>query len=74
MPPEASNSHNYEEGKDGKIPFLDMLDILIVRKDDETEKVLVYRKSAHRDHYLFDLHHPFQHKFSVIRILLDRCF
>ena len=36
----------YEEEKEGKIPFLDTL---IVRKDDRTVKLLVYRKSTHMD-------------------------
>ena len=67
----GSIKFTHEEENDGSIPFLDTL---IVRKADNTVKLLVYRKKTHTDRYLhFSSHHPLQHKLGVIRTLLDRC-
>ena len=60
----------YEQEQNGQIPFLDTL---IVRREDGTIKLLVYRKPTHTDQYLnFRSHHPLHHKLGVIRTLLDR--
>ncbi|KAI8507604.1 hypothetical protein Bbelb_149840 [Branchiostoma belcheri] len=69
--PTGSIQFTHEEEKDGTLPFLDTL---MVRKEDGTVKLLVYRKSTHTDQYLnFQSHHPLHQKLGVIRTLLDRC-
>ena len=45
----------------------------MVRKEDGTVKLLVYRKNMHTDQYLnFTSHHPLHQKLGVIKTLLDR--
>ena len=39
----------YEEEEDKQIPFLDTL---LLRREDESVKLLVYRKKSHTDQYL----------------------
>ena len=61
----------YESEQDGSMPFLDTL---IVRKEDGTLKLVVYRKKTHTDQYLnYQSHHPLHQKLGVVRTLLDRC-
>ncbi len=59
-----------EREVDGKLP---MLDTRMHRKPDGTIKVTVYQKPTHTNQYLlFELHHPLQHKLSVVRTLMHR--
>jgi len=61
-----------EKEEDKQIPFLDTL---LVRREDGSVKLLVYRKKSHTDQYLnFGSHHPLNHKLVVIRTLLERCY
>ena len=61
----------YEEESEGSLPFLHTL---MVRREDGTIKLLVYRKKTHTDQYLnFSSHHPLHQKLGVIKTLLDRC-
>ena len=60
----------YEEETEGKLPFLDTL---IVKKEDGTVKLLVYRKPTHTDQYLnYKSHHTLHQKLDVIRTLYNR--
>ena len=66
----GSIKFTHEEENDGQIPFLDTL---LVRREDGTVKLLVYRKPTHPDQYLaLDSHHPLHQKLGVVRTLLDR--
>jgi len=62
----------YEKEEDKQISFLD---ILLVRREDGSVKLLVYRKKSHTDQYFnFSSRHPLNHKLAVIRTLLERCY
>ena len=66
----GSIKFTFEKESEGKLPFLDTL---IVRKEDGSLKLLVYRKPTHTDQYLnYESHHPLHQKLGVIRTLFDR--
>ena len=68
----GSIKFTFEKESEGKLSFLDTL---IVRKDDGSLKLLVYRKPTHTltDQYLnYESHHPLHQKLGVIRTLFDR--
>jgi hypothetical protein len=66
----GSIKFTYEQESERSLPFLDTL---IVRKEDGSVKLLVYRKPTHTDQYLsFQSHHPLHQKLGVIRTLYDR--
>ena len=66
----GSTIFTYEEESDNSLPFLDTL---MIRKEDRTVELLVYRKKTHTDQYLnFTSHHPLHQKL-VIKTLLDKC-
>ena len=61
----------YEAESEGSLTFLDTV---MVRKEDGTIKLLVYRKKTHTDQYLnFSSHHSLHQKLGAIQTLLDRC-
>jgi len=66
----GSIKFTYEVERDSKLPFLD---ILLERMDSGGLKLCIYRKPTHTDQYLnFSLHHPIEHKLSVVRTLMER--
>jgi hypothetical protein len=66
----GSIKFTHEEESEGSLPFLDTL---IVRKQDGSVKLMVYRKPTHTDQYLnYQSHHPLHQKLGVIRTLYDR--
>ena len=67
--PTSNIKFTYEEEEDKQIPFLDTL---LVRREDGSVKLLVYRKKSHTDQYpSFSSHHPLNHKQAVIRTVLE---
>ena len=67
----GSIKFTYEAEEKGSIAFLDTL---LVRREDGSIKLKVYRKKTHTNQYLaFSSHHPLHQKMGVIRTLMDRC-
>ena len=67
----GSIKFTYEEESYNSLPFLDTL---MIRKEDGTVKLLVYRKKTYTDQYLnFTPHHPLHQKLGITKTLLDRC-
>ena len=61
----------HEKESEGFLPFLDTL---LVTKEDDSVKLLVYRKKTHTNQYLdFKSHYPLHQKIGVIRTLMERC-
>ncbi|XP_033114265.1 uncharacterized protein LOC117114686 [Anneissia japonica] len=61
-----------EHLSNNSIPFLDTL---ITREVDGRLTTTVHRKATHNNQYLhFTSHHPLQHKSSVPRTLIHRCY
>ena len=54
-----------ETVKDYQVAFLDCM----ITINDGSLQSSVYRKATHKDHVLFDSHHPLVHKLGVIRTL-----
>ncbi|KAI8484070.1 hypothetical protein Bbelb_381880 [Branchiostoma belcheri] len=62
-------THEVEEN--GAMPFLDTL---LLKNEDGTVKLLIYKRETHTDQYLsFNSHHPLHQKLGVFRTLMDRC-
>ena len=67
----GSIKFTHEEESDNSLPFQDTL---MIRKEDGTVKLLMYRKKTHTDQYLnFPSHHSLHQKLGVIKTLLVRC-
>ena len=59
----CSIKFTYEQESDNSLPFLDTL---MIRKEDGTVKLLVYRNKSHTDQYLnFTSHHPLHQKLGA---------
>ena len=68
----SSVKFTYEVEQDGKLPFLDLLLVMI---DTGRVKLQIYRKPTHTGQYRylnFNSHHLIEHKLSVVRTSLER--